>query len=423
MKNLIFKLLALTVFLNIWIPKGGMKISGIPLTIGNIVYFLLIILFILYILFTGKIAKSKISFCILISVIVFAIRLLLAEGYGNYDVNTIVSYITPLCVFPLIYMIAYQLIDNEEKLNTIVKIVVYGFIFVSLYSILQIIFGINEVAIPGITVNYSDFKESPLWYLQKANNIGSYSKIVSTYQNGNIFGVNLILFFPLVFEFVKSFSNRKAYLLLLIFLFVAFMTLSRTCWLGMGIYLLLRFIFNKSKRKLDLVVKALIIVILPIIVSYIFKQIPQLGDRLLQTNLSNVSTLSGRAPDAISLLNSTSDNILSIIIGPYGIIKYSGGAYEMTYLAIYMLSGIVGLVIWFIPIISALVLFRKYKNNIIAKGVFYGIITWSIIAFVEGAFWLPPTGLNLWLILALGVASIKIEKINNYALKGKLNFN
>lgn len=418
MKKFLFNILAITIFLNIWIPKGGIKIQDIPVTFGNVLYFILLILFFIYLLFRQKIYKDKVQLLIFISIVFFAFRIIFAFLNDNMKLSDIIQYLIPLSIYPVMYLITYNCIRNKPQLYKIINIISLGFMFICIYGIVQNVFGIDKTTIPGITVNYSDYKESPLWYLQKANGQGDASKMISTYQNGNIFGVNLLLLFPIVFETTKK--SKIKFMFVVLFLIVGMLTLSRSVWLGIAIYVFIKFIFNGNLKFKAMAVRVAIILALIIIIPYAFHNVPQLQARLMQTNIINISTLSGRTPTALELLRSSSNNIISLFIGPYGIIQYEGGAYEMTYFAIYMLSGLIGLLFFFVPIIYALYKLKKHsKLNLVSRGCFYGIIVYGFTAFIEGAFWLPPTVLNLWTIFAIGMASVRLEKNEDFFTPNK----
>ena len=76
----------------------------------------------------------------------------------------------------------------------------------------------------------------------------------------------------------------------------------------------------------------------------------------------------------------------------------------MAYFCILMLGGIAGLIAFLGPIMFILIKYtgKHIKESRILKGITHGVIVYIIIAFVEGALWLPPTAINLWMVLALG---------------------
>ena len=107
------------------------------------------------------------------------------------------------------------------------KIIVYGFWFICLYSLLQYVIGINKCAIPGLTVNLSDYQQyGEYWYMTKSNGTQlDEVKIVSTYQNGNLFGIGVLIIYPLVYNYYKKIKNKRLEnLSLILFVLCTFLT-------------------------------------------------------------------------------------------------------------------------------------------------------------------------------------------------------
>ena len=66
----LFYLLVITVFFNIWFPKAGIKLAGIPLTVGNVFFLLLLVLWLgTVVLRRNSIRFPKPALVLLISVI------------------------------------------------------------------------------------------------------------------------------------------------------------------------------------------------------------------------------------------------------------------------------------------------------------------------------------------------------------------
>lgn len=410
--SILFKLMLITLFFNIWFPKAGIKLAGIPLTVGNILFAILFICWSLLKIRTKKMEFTKIHLYVLIGIYYFIIKFLICY-LNNYSISDMIEYIVPLIVYPLILFVCVDLTDSQEKFNSILKMIYYGFIFLSIYGLIQYMFGLEKTTIPGVTVNLSDYLSGGSeWYLSKNNGTGdSNSKIFSTYQNGNLLGVNLILFFPLVFEYAeKKGKNFLSMLLTGLFAIVIFLTLSRACWLGVFLFILLKVLFNYSRTKEKFIYKNIFVFISILGIVLIFKYFPSIASRLSNTTLDKLISMSGRTEGFIELFKSIwrSNNVFSIIFGPYGIIKTSGFAYEMTQIAIFSLTGIVGLVLWIIPLIS--IVKNVYKNSGFNSSINLSIIIWFIVAIIEGSYWLPPTAFNLFLIISLGIIDINMNK-------------
>lgn len=412
--SILFKLLLTTLFFNIWFPKAGIKLAGIPLTVGNILFAILFICWSFSKIKTKKIKFTRIHLYVLIGIYYFIMKFLICY-LNNHSISSMIEYIVPLVIYPLILFVCVDLTDTKEKYNSILKLIYYGFIFLAIYGLIQYVFGVEKTTIPGITVNLSDYlRDGSNWYLEKNNATNdSYSKVFSTYQNGNLLGVNLILFFPLVFEYAETKGKKNLSMLLTgLFSIIIFLTLSRACWLGVFLFILLKILFNYSKTIEKFIYKIIFVLISISGIVLIFKYFPSIALRLSNTTLDKLISMSGRTEGFIELFKSiwNSNNIFSIIFGPYGIIKTSGFAYEMTQIAIFSLTGIVGLILWIIPLIS--IIKKVYKNSGFNSSINLSIIIWFIVAIIEGAYWLPPTAFNLFLIISIGIIEINLVNKN-----------
>ena len=231
---------------NILFPKAGIKITGIPITIGNIIFlFMIPIAVFLFINRNSKINKNELF--MLFSIIYWGIRIIFFHGATNNEM--IISYIACLCGYPLIYFMFTVFVNSKQKLQSVCNIIKVLTIGIMIYSIIQYFAGIAETAIPGLTVNYSDYIEHPQnWWTYKNNSYADSSKIVSTYQNGNLFGVNLVLLFPIAY-FAESNKNNR-WLLLLLFVIACIVSGTRTIYVTIIVFLLLKIIgFALTKIK------------------------------------------------------------------------------------------------------------------------------------------------------------------------------
>ena len=293
--DFLFKILCITIFFNIWFPKAGIKISGIPLTIGNVFFAITFILWFLKKIRSNNIPLNKMGISILIYILIILIKYIFIGDFINN-----ISFIVPLIIYPLGYFLSYDLVKNDYEKRKVTKIIVYGFFFITMFAILQFIVGIENCTIPGLTVNYTDYKElGKFWYMSKSNGVVvSSSKIVSTFQNGNIFGINVLLIFPFVYYYFKD-KKEKINLItsLLLFISTIFLSLSRACWLGIIIFIFLCIFRDKSIVKNDFMNKFLLIILCVISILLVFKYIPSVYNRFFNTKASNWISMSGRTEE------------------------------------------------------------------------------------------------------------------------------
>lgn len=106
----------------------------------------------------------------------------------------------------------------------------------------------------------------------------------------------------------------------------------------------------------------------------------------------------------------SSNSIIAWFIGPQGIVKYSGLAYEMLPLSLFAQTGIIGVILLYGFFIKAYCSFSK--KDYIQKAIKLSLIIWLIIGCIECGYWLPPTALNIFMIIGLGFASQNIKEVN-----------
>lgn len=414
--NLIFMLL---IIFNILFPKSGIKVGGIPITVGNVAFFISFIF-----LFLGQNKIYKTSIAILVSIMYWFIRFFISFIINpQFSLSDCIGYIVPLCIYPLIYLIVPVYIKNEYQLKKVIAAINICTCIVVIISLLQAIFGVAAISIPGLTVNYTDYKKNPNgWWLEKYNSIDNINttKIVSTYQNGNLLGANLLLLGPFVYNNIDNIKYKYIFLLGLVVSII--LAGSRTMYVAIIMFLLIKLIswvIDKRKMKKKSIIVLVFAIPLAIIVisnflsSYISKSFYERIISIFNTNILLDGT--GRIPGIIRYfkwmgVQNISDLLVVMLFGGYGT-NYNGFAYEMTYFCIFILGGIVGLIVTLYPVLNVYfsVCKRKERNNSILNGVLDGILLYGIAAFAEGGFWLPPTALNFWLILSIG----------DYVLKNK----
>lgn len=410
--GLVFNMLLLTIFFSIWFPKGGIKLGGIPLTISNILFGITFILWCIKKLKNDKIKISSLG-CILIGTIGYCIFKYTIAYAGGKGVIESIGYIIPLIIYPLIFFITFDEIQDKEQINQIIKIIVCGFWFLSLYSLLQYVVGINKCAIPGLTVNLSDYQQyGEYWYMTKANGTQlTETKIVSTYQNGNLFGVGLLLCYPLVYAYYQEHKNRKlTNISLILFIACLFLSLSRACWFGAVLFVFFEILLKNEKTLKSILKKIFMMMLFVAVMILIFTYVPQIANRFLNTDLEDWISMSGRTEGLIEVFKSVwkSGSIMGLVFGPYGISQYSGLAYEMFPLSVFVQIGIVGVILMYTIFIKVIVGLKK--NSSIEGAIRLAIIIWLIVGIIECGYWLPPTSLNIFTLIALGYAHKKINR-------------
>jgi hypothetical protein len=217
----------LTVFLVLF-PKGGLKIGILPLTWGYM-FLALTTPPLLIVRLVAMPLRMPVRLWAAIAILL-PMQLLCVYKvafYGLADPPYAVSTITALFFLPWIFLLVYppflSLIDGERFSRyfrwCILVAALWG-IFLFFWHPLTGHF----VEIPYLTVNVDDFGD--LEYTKHINR-GLFFKLISTYNNGNLYGVATLILLPLYDLLEKARWRRIAIKLALL------LTLSRTVWAGL----------------------------------------------------------------------------------------------------------------------------------------------------------------------------------------------
>lgn len=404
MRRAAFGLLCLVLALSIVLPKAGFKIGDVPVTPANVLFAGLILVCGLAFLSGRRIPESDAARLVIITTAYMAVRLVSSAIIGE----PIAGWVLGLVASPLIYFAVTGAVRSHQDLALLLKLVPIGYFLVCAYALAQFFLGVNVTTVPGITVNLTDYLEGgPTWYLDKHNQVGDSSKLFSTYQNGNLFGVNLLLLFPVAYA---AATRHWRPLALVLFIVVGFLTLSRSVWAGIALSLLALIISSPARNVLAAAGKVLLVIALVISVPAIFLIRPELSARLFSSDIDSLVNLAGRTPNLVALLDSTGGSPLAVLFGPLGMMQYEGSAYEITTAAIYLVSGVVGLVLITAAIVLALTeMIRSARYSPTVRAVILAVSVYLLVSLIEGAFWLPPTALLFWAIIGLGVRAAQLE--------------
>ena len=137
--------------------------------------------------------------------------------------------------------------------------------------------------------------------MTKSNGVQlSDTKIMSTYQNGNLFGIGLLLIYPLVYSYYNKRKNRKmCNLSLVLFIVCIFLTLSRACWLGYALSIFIE-IFLKSEKTIKSILKKFSMIrLFAGVMVLIFNYVPQIANRFFNTDLDDWISMNGRTEGLI----------------------------------------------------------------------------------------------------------------------------
>lgn len=277
-------------FITFAIPKAGIKLSGMPITLQILMFVLCIVICrkdILKVL--NKNPKFTILYIIFCIILFFTLLLNYKSIQGFYLLVTLVLIFSPLALG-----IGYK--ANYEKL---MRIMCIALILTGTYSILQWTVGIEATKIPGITIAYGDsYENKPIGF---GFNEVEAIKMPSTYQNGNLVGMFYILGFACMIEWKKK-GKEKYRILRIISIIMSIVGIclsgSRTAMIPFVIMIFLM-ILNLIIRKKIIHARALMItsILICIIFSIVYSAnkdtVNRLIDRYIVQTFSD-STGSGR---------------------------------------------------------------------------------------------------------------------------------
>jgi len=216
----------LCIFL-ILLPKGGIKAIGLPFTWG---YLLLIFSF--FYCLPARLSMYKMLYTrrllIALATVVSFLPPFLYAAWANGVSNPsfFVSTFTGFVALPFLFLIFYppflRLIDGRR----FAKVFIFCFLGAAIYGIFLLglrPFTGKYLEIPYVTTNASDGNLETTKNIARGNSV----KLISTYNNGNIYGVCTFILLPLFDRLVsqrwKRLTVRAA----------IFLTLSRSVWAGL----------------------------------------------------------------------------------------------------------------------------------------------------------------------------------------------
>ncbi len=376
-------------FISLTIPKAGIKISGFPLYLSLLssVYF--------FIRGIGSITKRPREFLFLIVPILLLVTTFLLskivyndEGKlieSDISKSDLLAYLSSYFAFVCFYGVVT--IRNAEKWK---NYIIYVFYIIVIYAFIQKIFGDYQVIIPGITANFQDAL-TPGFLQEKNNMIWSigYLKATSTYQNGNVFGVNLLL---IGFAVIALYQARgKSYILPLSLLALAvLLTASASVYFGLIIAVLYMLVTGKNRTVL---VSTLFIMIVALVIIGLTDNIisHMIQERLFNRDLSDAG---GRSEKIMEYVNDVSEKPYILFVGLLFSNSSFSQVYEILPLALLQIFGLPMFIIW-------LSFFYCKIKPLLKTPYVLPFIAYFSASISDGAFWLPPTATNLCIVLGL----------------------
>lgn len=403
--NIVFPYGKIMIFLMaiviICLPKMGAPIArGVPLYASVVLGEVIALLGFISAIRSKKDTLSQ--FFLLLMALVFCIwtghlLISLGEQVSTSQVARIVFKLLPFTGLGIAFYIIYR----PNLLSLVVDWTRYSFYFLLFYAFLQLVFGAEAVAINYITANYdSSFEE----IIKKTNVIhrlgGDTFKLFSTYQNGNLFAIALILIAP-----IAIYSEKRLWVTLIVvpfFHLVIVFCASTTSYISL---LLMDFIFVISSSKMRRF--ALVFVGACFVAWVTLFSSMCAGDKcgavqLLKAKLfERDMTVNERWNKTAIWMENVENNPIILFFGELSTARVS--IFEVLPLSIMQFYGFLTMLLFYAFIIYALkpLRFRIYK---------IGVIVYLISSIGSGGFWLTPTPYIIGIVCGIIVGLDRLEQ-------------
>lgn len=292
---------------------------------------------------------------------------------GSESIGFSISFITSFYLVPWFFFLVFskEIIQIDKALLR--KWVTRGILFVSVYGVvlffLKLYMG-SFIEVPYLTLNGADIGSLE----EKCNMRGDLFKLISTYNNGNIFGVCMLMLMPLY-----AFLSRSKWTLMVL-RFALILTLSRTVWVGLLLYEM--FCAKSVKRGLVMIVAGLLAIIL---MTQFFTE--DFSGFLLDGDLGGRKEM----VDAIEWQ-------LFFSGAPFS------GIAEIVYLGVVEELGVIGLIFFLIAMTAPLFISfntKQFYKSPMAQAIAKGLILYLVIACSDGTLLYIPTMVVYWFLSAL----------------------
>jgi len=360
-------------------PKGGVKIYGIPLTIGYILSGLLLILAMTRI-DLSKIPINRVIVIIFAGILSFwSWGIIFANGFQKSGFA--LAYFIATLYLPIFGMIAFSGLIMDKLSGPVLLAIKISIRFVILYGIFLFIFKYitgSWIEIPYLTVNADDIGSLDDKYINR----GGIFKLISTYNNGNIFGVCMAIIGP-IYLYLEENKIFKITLMIAMLL-----TLSRTVWIAM-ILINLFSIASQGRGVKQIFNIALFTILglvsLSVVLAFMGRDLSFLFDK----------NLGGRA----GMLFSVSEAKFI----PTGAFKDIS---EIVYVGVLNGFGFFGLVLFLLYLLSPIALLLLGGTPLFSRrpdsACLQGLVIYAIIACSDGAFSYIPVMMIYWMVAGLG---------------------
>ena len=217
-------------------PKGGLKLGGVPLTWGYLVMAATAPPLLVWRLLVLPLRMQPMLAAVLASCLPFQLVFLysiVTNGYESvaYLLSLLVCFFALPYIFLFLYPPFFPMLDRARFVRLFCGCIFWAAAFGIFLFFWKPLTG-KLIEIPLLTVNLADYGQIEL---TKHIARGAFLKLISTYNNGNVYGVATLLLLPLYSTLEPRRYRRVLVRVALV------LTLSRTIWAGLVAEQLLAF--------------------------------------------------------------------------------------------------------------------------------------------------------------------------------------
>ncbi|MDB4949844.1 MAG: hypothetical protein JWM27_2493, partial [Gemmatimonadetes bacterium] len=375
-------ILFLVTFLLVF-PKGGVKVGGVPLTWGYLALAPLSLALPLALLSRRPMTfqRSRLRvLCLLAPFQALSLVSLLAHGYD--EAGFTISFVVSCFFLPVMFVLVLGMHLDRLDLGFVLRLVRTGVFLVAAYGIFLFFYKFatgHFIEVPYLTVNAGDLGELE----GKSIDRGGIFKLISTYNNGNLYGTCILILLPLYCWMERSTTRRSVVKLSLL------LSLSRTVWIGIALNELIQRLYVRRPTLRSLLVMAVSLAVLVAGVLYCVHLLKQdVGRFIFDRNLGGREVQWSHPGDLTLLPGVRFATVL-----------------EMVYLSMLYDFGVLGLALYVLGMAAPLALHlagalpqrgSEYKRALAA-----GVAIYLIVSLSDGGLLFIPIMAFYWFVVSL----------------------
>lgn len=378
-KGAFVAVLPIILFFMLAFPKGGVRISDVPITFG----YLLTPVLLLGALMRGDVRgipnDRLLAFLPALVMAVWAMVVVAVNGQDSFGYTA--SFFISALYLPIFGLTVFSDLILRDCSDRVRRTLLWAVRFIVVYGLFLFFYKLATgrwIEIPYLTVNAGDVGNLESKFINR----GSIYKLISTYNNGNIFGVAVCIMAPLYLRIERS----RIFVILLYAALV--LTLSRTVWIGTLLVLALN-IFSGKVKPITFLYFAGALLLSAGALAFVLQLMNRDLSFLLDKSLGNRS------------------DQLNAFIDPRIIpTRITTVLPEIVYTGILSNYGYPGLLFFIVHLLAAPMLLliggARLLSRSPASACLQGLIIYPVLAGSDSAYNFPPVMMIYWMIAGLG---------------------